>query len=211
MLAADALDQLQFGGGIAVGARNEQGHQRRSLVGYGLPPVEAADAKAEEPQLLDQAGAPGMVFGGDQPDGARLGPLGAEAERSRVAALFLVGAGRQHRLDGADQGIDLALQGSGVLRVDRVGRFVAEEAQGRVLHALALAQQAGQAQPVELLGEVVQRQGEFDEVLETAQRTVFLPACLERAQAGSERALLRRERGGGFVFHGKCRIMEKAP
>lgn len=126
-----------------------------------------------------------------------------------MTALLLLGAGmgRYGLADGMHEDVELAFEGAGFLRADRMRGFVAEEGEGGVLQALALPQQSRQLEAVHLLGEIVQRQGELDEMLEAALLAVILPACPERAQAGVERTLLRRLGYGGFVFHRERRII----
>ena len=123
--------------------------------------------------------------------------------------LFGAGGGRQGHLHGVQEGVDLALQGGHVLGADRVRMFVAEQGQHGIFQSFAQAQQARQLAPVQLLGEVVQGQRELDEALEAALLAVFLPARLQRAQAGVERALLGTLEDGGFAFHGLAGIMGK--
>ena len=74
---------------------------------------------------------------------------------------------------------DLALEGGRIAGADRMRGCVAEQREGGVFQAFALAQQPGQLETVQVLRQVVQRQGELDEMLEVALISVFLPARLE--------------------------------
>jgi len=78
-----------------------------------------------------------------------------------------------------EERVDLVLEGGRIAGADRMRGFVAEQGEGGVFQAFALAQQPGQLETVQVLRQVVQRQGELDEMLEVALIPVFLPACLE--------------------------------
>jgi hypothetical protein len=76
---------------------------------------------------------------------------------------------------------------------DRVGGAVVEQGQGTVLQLLASTGQPRQVLLAQALGQAVQRQGEFDELIEVTAVAVTLPAQLERFGQGDE--------GMGDSFH----------
>lgn len=65
-----------------------------------------------------------------------------------------------------------------------MGNPAAEEAQGRIFEFLAGAHQPGHLLAGEVLGETIERQGEFDEGVEDAAFEIVLPAPFQGFRNG---------------------------
>jgi len=82
--------------------------------------------------------------------------------------------------------VQLALDAVGLVERDRMHRTVCEQRQRRVFEFLTGADKSRQVLAVEVLGQTVQRQGEFDKGIEFAIGTIGFPASLQRFSQGND-------------------------
>ena len=180
---------------------NEE-HGQRPITGrVRAVPGQLGGLETEVTQLMAKGLRQFALFGGaDEPDGTWFDPVGIGCPDGDgpFHAPFLIrnvrlGAG--HR---TDQGVELTLQGEHVLLCEGVCVVLPQSRQGSVFEALAHTHQARQTQAAEVLGQAVDRNGEFDELLEPSFGDVVLPARAQNVDAVIERT----RRGCGHVGTG---------
>ena len=170
--------------GIGGARRRQEEHGERDVAGRQLAaPDQFLRLEAEKIELGAQGIAEVAHFARHhQPDRTGLDPV-AFGEGRRL--LFRAPLGRDETGAGnrPQQAVDLTLENGDFMRRDGVGDRRSEAGEGCVFQAFADAHEARQTHAVEVFGEAVDRDREFDEVLERPLVNVIFPAAAQDVEA----------------------------
>jgi len=154
--------------------RDEQDGQWRLVDARCLTPAKVSRGEAKKAQLLAQGLRRRVVFGGYDHDLTQL-LAGIFAFDNFVGLASCRGDWRFVAAKLGQDNEQLPADGICLIVRDGMHRTVTEQGQCRVLQFLAGADQPRQVMTVELLGQAIERQGEFDKKINFALGAIIFP------------------------------------